>query len=338
MTRKPRSKRTPAVAQGESPFGGQRSWTWTGAWPVSLIVGAALLGGLLPVSTSLELEYAISLSVFAVATNLLIGFSGLISFGQGVFYGLGAYIVALGWLHHGLSFWPAMVLAPLAGAAMAVVIGLIALRTRMAYFALLTLAFSQLTYVIFQAQYGFTSGDNGIFGQFVPRWLNNPRYSFFFVLGISVVSLLVMWKITASPFGLTLKAIRDNRNRAEALGINIFRTQLLAMAISGFFSAVAGTLFAVYSQSATPDLFLWTSSAIPVFMVVLGGMYRYLGPILGALVYQFAHYFLVQYTKDWQVVLGIVLLVIVLFRPEGLAGIFSDLKRLRRSRTDRSSL
>lgn len=298
-----------------------------GAWPTLVVAAAVVLGVILPIPSSLELEYAISLAVFAVATNLLVGFGGLVSFGQGVFYGLGAYVVALGWLHHGLSFWPAMALAPVAGAGLAVLIGLVALRTRMLYFALLTLAFTQLAYVIVEEQYNFTSGANGIFGQLVPTWLTDARNSFFFVLGISVVCLVVMWKVTASPFGLALKAIRDNRNRAEALGINVFRTQLVAMAISGFFCAVAGTLFVVYSQSTNPDLFLWTSSGIPVFMLVLGGMYRFLGPVLGALVYELAHHFLIQYTQDWQIVLGVLLLVIVLFRPDGLAGTFAQVTK-----------
>ncbi len=297
------------------------------------VVAAMLLGAMLPVSYSLELEYAISLTVFAVATNLLLGFGGLVSFGQGIFYGIGAYTIALGWMHHSLSFWEAMAVAPIAGAAASVLMGLVALRTRRLYFALLTLAFSQLAYVIVEEQYGFTSGANGIFGALVPDWLASPRNSFFFVLAISVVSLLIMAKIVSSPYGLVLRSIRDNRERAEALGVNVFRHQLVAMAISGFFCAVAGTMFVIYSQSSYPDLFLWTSSGIPVFMVVIGGMYTFLGPALGAIVYELAHHFLIAHTQDWQLVLGVVLLVIVLFRPDGLAGTFDFVRsrKLRRS-------
>jgi branched-chain amino acid transport system permease protein len=104
------------------------------------------------------------------------------------------------------------------------------------------------------------------------------------------------------------------------------------MAIAGFFCAIAGTLFVIYSQSTYPDLFLWTSSGIPVFMVVIGGMYKYIGPIIGAVVYEIAHHFLIGYTQDWQLVLGLVLVVIVLLRPDGLAGAFDGLMARRRGR------
>lgn len=301
---------------------------------VGLVLSAALLGSILPPTYSLVLEYAISLTVFAVATNLLLGFGGLISFGQGIFYGIGAYTIALGWSHHSLTFWQAMLVAPLVGAAASIFMGLVALRTRRLYFSLLTLAFSQLAYVIVEEQYGFTSGANGIFGAMVPGWLASPRNGFYFVLALTVLSLLVMAKIVSSPFGLVLRSIRDNRDRAEALGINVFRHQLVAMAISGFFCTVAGTMFVVYSQSTYPELFLWTSSGIPVFMVVIGGMYSFLGPALGAIVYEIAHHFLIAHTKDWQLVLGVVLLVIVLFRPDGLVGTFDFLKTRRQKKLE----
>ena len=300
--------------------------------PVVLVAIALVVGLAVPVSLSLELEYAISLAVFAVATNLLLGFGGLVSFGQGVFYGLGAYTIALGWMHHVLSFWEAMVLAPILGAVAAGLMGLIALRTKRLYFALLTLAFSQLAYVIFEEQYNFTSGANGIFGAMVPSWLNSPKNSYVFVLGLSVASLIAMWIVTRSRFGLVLRAIRDHRDRVEALGVNVFAHQLVAMAISGFFCALAGTMFVIYSQSTYPDLFLWTSSGIPVFMVVIGGMYRYLGPVLGALVYELAHHFLIAHTHDWQLVLGVVLLLVVLLRPDGLVGTFDSFQVRLRSR------
>lgn len=297
-------------------------------WPTLLVGAAAVLGIILPLNYSLELEYAISLAVWAVATNLLIGYGGLVSFGQGIFYGLGAYVIALNWVHHGLSFWEALAIAPLLGAVLAVGIGLIALRTRKLYFALLTLAFSQLAYTIVLERYGFTEGNNGIFGRgMIPKWLQNPHAGFYFILGLSVVSLVVMWWITQSSFGFVLQAVRDNRERAEALGVNVFRQQLLAFAISGFFCALAGTLLVVYNQSASPGLLLWTSSGIPVFMIVIGGMRKYLGPLLGALVYEIAHRYLIQHTQQWQLILGVVLLVIVVLRPEGLAGTFDGLRR-----------
>jgi branched-chain amino acid transport system permease protein len=291
--------------------------------PLALIAALVILSRLLAVSNLLTLEDAVGLAVFAVATNLLLGYGGLVSFGQAAFYGAGAYTVGLGWLHYGLPFWATALLSPAVGAVLAFGVGLIALRTRRLYFALLTLAFSQLFYVIVEEQYHYTQGANGIFGAFLPHALTDPKAGFLFVLSVATVSLLILWKIVKSPFGLILRGIRDNRDRMEALGINVFRHQLLAFVISGAFCSVAGMLFTVYSQSAYPELFNWIQSGYAVFMVVIGGMFSFLGPALGAGVYQFGHDFIVAHFADWQLVLGAVLLVIVLFRPDGLVGLFS---------------
>lgn len=293
---------------------------WKVGSAVLVLAAVAVLGIVLPVSSSLELEYVVSLAVFAVATNLLLGFGGLVSFGQGVFYGLGAYVVALGWMHHAMSFTESMILAPFAGAVVAFFLGLLALRTRRLYFALLTLAFSQLAYVIVEAQTKLTGGSNGVFGTMLPSWLLSTRNDFFFVLAVSTVSIALLWKVTASPFGVVLRAIRDNRERVDALGVNVYAHQLAAFVIAGFFCAVAGTLFIVYSQSASPTLLEWTNSGTPIFMAVIGGMFTFAGPIVGAVVYEFSHHFLIEYTQDWEIVLGSLLLVIVLLRPDGLVG------------------
>ncbi len=305
---------------------------------VACLIALVVLGMSLSPSNALELQYATSLALFAVATNLMLGFGGLVSFGQGVFYGVGAYTVALGWMHHSLSFGEAMVVAPFLGAAVAVVLGALALRTRRLYFALLTLTLSQLAYVIAENQANFTGGTNGVFGSMVPTWLLDPRNSFLFTLALVTVSIAILWKVTRSPFGLVLRAIRDNRSRVEALGVNVFAHELAAFVISGFFCSVAGTLFVVYSQSSYPELLNWTSSGVPIFMAVIGGMYSFLGPVLGAFVYEFANHFLIQYTQDWQLVLGVVLLIIVLLRPDGLAGAGSAVvARVRHARTVRAT-
>jgi branched-chain amino acid transport system permease protein len=278
----------------------------------------AVLGLTLPVSQALVLENAVGVALFAVATNLLLGFGGLVSFAQAAFYGSGAYIVTLGWMHWHWSFWLAFALSPLVGAALAVPIGLIALRTRNLYFALLTLAFSQLFFVLAQKQYHFTGGDDGAFVSF---WRMEPRHGFLFTLVVATVSCAVLWWIVTSPFGLVLRATRENRERMEALGTNVYAHQLAAFMISGAFCSVAGVLFVVYSQTSYPALLQWTTSGEPVIMAVIGGMFAFLGPVVGAFVYTLGHYYLIQHTTHWQLILGLVLLAIVLLRPDGLAGL-----------------
>ncbi len=305
------------------PVSRVRRLTAATAGPLLLVAVLVIAGQVLSLTNVLTLENAVGLAVFAVATNLLVGYGGLVSFGQAAFYGAGSYTVALGWLHWQLSFWLTFVLAPIIGAVLSFLVGLIALRSRRLYFALLTLAFSQLFYVLAEERYSFTQGANGVIGPMIPDSLVDPRTSFLFVLAVAAGCLLILWKVTASPFGLVLRAIRENRERAEALGVNVFAHQLIAFVIAGAFCSVAGALFVVYSQSAYPELLDWTQSGYAVFMVVIGGMFSFLGPALGAGVYTLGNQYLVNHTHDWQLILGAVLLIIVLLRPDGLAGLLS---------------
>lgn len=303
------------------------------AGAVALVAGLGLAGAYLPLATALDVERAILFALFAVATNLLLGYGGLVSFGQAVFFGVGAYTVMLGWEHWRWSFWVGFALAPFLGAVLAVVIGAVALRTRQLYFALLTLAFTQLFFVLAQQRFEFTGGDNGVFGDVLPAWIADERQGYMFTLGVAAVGCVALWRIVTSPFGLTLRAIRENRSRMEALGVNVYLHELVAFAISGFFCAVAGTLFVVHTQSAFPQLFSWTQSGEPILMAVIGGMFAFLGPVVGAFVYTLGQQWLVQQTQSWQLVLGAVLLAIVLLRPDGLTGLASarPWRRLRRA-------
>jgi branched-chain amino acid transport system permease protein len=296
--------------------------------PALIVLALALVPAVLSPAALLNVQSAIGLALFACATNLLIGYGGLVSFGQGAFYGIGAYTVALAWLHWHASFWVSLVSAPVVGAGAALAVGLLALRTRRLYFALLTLAVSQLLYVVVQQQVQFTGGANGVFGAILPAFLLNPDDGYWFTLAVAGAGLLALWQVTRSPFGLTLRAIRENRERAEALGVNVFRHQLLAFVISGAFCALAGVLFVVYDQSANPDLLNWTESGYPIFMAVIGGQFTFLGPALGALIYEQARDVLLVNFTDSQLVFGLVLLVIMLAAPDGVAGLLGRGGRL----------
>ncbi|HTW11231.1 MAG TPA: branched-chain amino acid ABC transporter permease [Solirubrobacteraceae bacterium] len=286
-----------------------------------LLVILALMPSLLSADSLLNMQSAVELALFACGTNLLVGYGGLVSFGQGAFYGTGAYVIALMWLHWQTSFWLGFAAAPFIGAFLALLVGLIALRTRQLYFALLTLAFSQLFYVIALQQTNFTGGANGVFGELVPGFLLDPTHAYYFTLIVVVIALAALWRVTRSPFGITLRAIRENRERAEALGVNVFRHQLMAFVFAGFFCALAGTLFVVNNQSANPDLLNWTESGYPIFMSVIGGQFVFLGPALGALIYEQGRDVVLAHFSDWQLVFGLMLLGILLFAPDGLSGL-----------------
>lgn len=323
------AERAPDLATTPNP--GRRSPWLQAVVPVVLVAVMVVLGLVLQASPLLTLQEVLALVVFATATNILLGSAGLVSFGQAVFYGIGGYTVALGWLHWHLSFWVTFFAAPFVGALVAIPVGLVALRARRLYFALSTLAFSELAYQLAESRYSFTQGANGVFGPMVPTSLTNPVTGYMFLLAVTVVSLLLMWKLTHSPFGLVLRAIRENRERMQALGVNVYLHQLIAFVVSGFFCSLAGAMFVVYSQSAYPELLDWTTSGAPVFMAVIGGMGVFLGPAVGAFIYQFGHDELVRYVDDWQLVLGAVLLLIVMFWPDGLLGTYMRARLGRRS-------
>lgn len=308
------------MTAGTARFDRWRFWST----PAILVLGAlaVFVASYLVSPTRLFfLQDVLVLALFAVATNLLVGYGGLISFGQAVFYGLGAYTLALGWLHWEAPFWLLMLLSPIIGGAAAVVIGALALRTRQFYFALLTLAFSQLFFTIASKWYDFTRGANGVFGAMIPDALVYPQQGLWFILGVSLVGLLLLWVITVSPFGLTLRAIRENPQRAEALGVNLYRHQLYAFMLSGAFCSLAGALLVIHNQSAYPGLMAWTTSGEPILVALIGGLHYFLGPIVGAFIFIFAHDYLIANTNAWKLILGLTLLAIVLFAPDGLLGV-----------------
>ena len=276
----------------------------------------------LPTAWLLVLENALVLALFAAATNLLVGWTGLVSFGQAAFYGIGAYTVALAWLHGIAPFWLAFPAAPLIAGLVALLTGAIALRARKLYFALLTLAFSELFYVLAEQLYDITNGANGIFGAMVPDLLVSPRPGFYFTLAVVTVALALLHRICHSPFGLALQAIRERRVRAEALGLAVAHHELAAFTLSGAFCGLAGALYVVHDQTAYPELLDWVKSGEPVIVAVIGGISSFAGPLWGALFYQIAHDALVVLTRDWQLVLGALLLLVVLFRPGGIVSLF----------------
>lgn len=281
----------------------------------------------LPLKWIFFLQDVIVLGLFAVSTNLLVGYGGLVSFGQAVFYGLGAYVLALGWLHLRAPFWLLFVISPFIGAAFALVIGALALRTKTWYFSLLTLAFSQLFFTVVNQWYDFTRGANGVFGAMVPAVLMDPHNGLWFILVVCLIALLLLWVITASPFGLTLKAIRENPKRVEAIGVSLYRHQLYAFVLSSAFCSLAGALFVVRSQSAFPELFDWTQSGEPILVAVIGGLNYFLGPIVGSFIFVFARDYLVAYSSVWELILGATLVLIVLFAPNGLLGVGAGRRR-----------
>jgi len=284
--------------------------------------------------------YAIALLGF----NLLFGYTGLLSFGHAMFLGAGAYGAAVMAGVLGIRLFETMLLAVVLGTMIAAVpIGFVCVRNVGIFFGMLTLAFGMLFYSFLFKFYHVTGGDSGMR---VPRMkilgLELAQYNkiellagpfYYYCLALLIIAALLMWRIVHSPFGLHLKAIRDNARKAEYLGVHVHRSRLAAFVISAGFGAAGGAILGFRIGLADPELVYWTHSGQLVFMAVLGGFSNFFGPIIGAFAYILLQDQLQSLTQYWRFVLGAILALIVIAAPGGIAGISDALPR-RSSRAD----
>ena len=261
-------------------------------------------------------------SLLALSFNLLYGFAGRLSFGHAAFFGTGAYALGILLTRTEMSFPLALIAAIVSSSIVAAAIGYFCVRFLTYYFSLLTLAFGQLCFLLVDKWYGLTGGNDGLQGITAPYPISEVTWNYYYVLVITSIATTVLWWIVHSPYGSTLRAIRDNRVRTEFVGVNVKRYEWGAFVISGAFAGLAGALFAHSNQSISPYLLNWTRSAEPVIMSILGGPYIFWGPLLGAALFTALETFIPDLLfQVWPMVLGILLMVVVLFFPEGIASI-----------------
>lgn len=261
------------------------------------------------------------MGLFAVSFNMIFGYMGQLSFGHAAFYGIGAYTVGLLMTKLSIPFSLSLVASMLVAGTFALVIGYFCIRLTGIYFAILTMSFGQLIYYIVFEWYSFTGGDNGLQNIAAPKLLSNVTVYYYFTLIIVIAALIVMWYISKSPFGYTMRAIRDNSNRTRFLGINVKKYMLINFVIAGAFAGLAGGLWGPFNQSISPDLLNWQESGIPVFMTVIGGSSSFLGPMIGSIIYIFLNAFVTGFTQHWPLIIGIVIMLIILFSPGGIQGL-----------------
>ncbi|MGO9117819.1 MAG: branched-chain amino acid ABC transporter permease [Desulfomonilaceae bacterium] len=261
--------------------------------------------------------------MFAVAFNLLFGLTGMLSFGQGLYYGLGAYSVGLmvrylgdGW------FVPGIGIGLLGSIVISILIGLLIIRVSGVFFTVLTLAFGQLIWQLVFRLYHITGGDDGIQGLIPPGILSDRVVYYYFALILVLLSIWCMRRLVDSPMGLVLRCIRQNPERVRFLGGQVKRNQLRIYVISSFFSALAGGLIAGVDNSIHPDMLYWTTSGEVILMAVLGGIGRFFGPFIGAGVILVIGEVVGAKTEYWSLIIGLVMMVMVLLLPRGLAGEF----------------
>ena len=274
--------------------------------------------------------------IFATSLNMLVGYAGLESFGHGLFFGLGAYSFALTMQKLGTSIPVAFVLTLLISVVVAVVVGAICVRLKEIYFAFLTLAFQMLVHSLIIAWTPLTGGDQGLTGG-VPRppflgiRLDQPYHLYLFCAALLLVCLLLMRHIVQSPFGYTLRLIRDNPARATFLGINVWRMRLAAFVIAGAFGSIGGIVMSLFVSGAFPDFAYWTISGEAIFMIMLGGTSLFLGPLAGAVMLLMLNDIVTKHTEHYGLVLGLIILLFALGLRKGFVDYLAEIWQRRKA-------
>ena len=265
------------------------------------------------------------IGLFALSLNLIMGYGGMVHFGHAAFYGIGGYTVAILITHTSINAWLAMLLAPFVSALAALVIGWFCVRRVGLYFSILTLAFAQLVYTFAFSARDLTGGDDGLQGLRFPALIDSTGEFYIFTVIVFILSYVLIRMIVHSPFVQVLKAIRENSERAQFLGVDVRRHQLITFVIGGFFAGVAGALLVAKQHFIGVEMLFWTTSAEPILASLLGGMYTLPGPVIGGAILVFLKLALTRVVLvegvQWQGILGVLTVIIVLGAPTGLFGL-----------------
>jgi ABC-type branched-subunit amino acid transport system permease subunit len=306
---------------------------WLFAWFLLLPTLMAAVGS----TASLGTEIVV-FTLLAIAYNLLMGYTGLVSFGHSAFFGLGGYGAGLAQVH----FVKGMVVPLFAGVAAATLagalIGFLLMRKRGVYFSLLTLAFTQMFFYIVYGATTVTGGENGLGGiERFPLHLGSLRVDlgdkqvyYYATAVIAAGAIWLLWRVVHSPFGRVLESIRENEQRASCVGYDVKRYKLTAFVVSCAFSGLAGALYTFLLNFAYPESLHVTMAGEIAAMTLVGGMRSFTGPAVGAAVFVFMRDTLSSWTQNWLVYFGVIFIGFVMFSPNGIVGVWDRLRGLAR--------
>jgi len=301
-------------------------------WITFAVLAAAIAFPLVarPLEWDFYIGFASRIMIYALAAtslNLVLGYGGMVSFGHTAFVGAGAYTVAILMAEGVASAWIAWPLAVLLAGALAAAIGAVCLRTRGVYFIMITLAFAQMIYYVAVGMraYGGEEGLNLAARSAVGFGLDlkNDVTFYYVVLAILAAALFALRRAMGARFGRVVVAIRENETRMEAIGFPTYRYKLVCFALGGAVAGLAGALLANHNSYVNPNLFYWPQSGALMIMVILGGVGYLYGGLFGAVALLVLEELISGYTIHWQLGVGAVLLAIVLFAPQGLAGLLA---------------
>jgi len=274
------------------------------------------------------------LALFATSANLLFGYSGLLTLGHAAFYGMGAYVLVLtleGTIPVGGGYFTAVIVSLFFVTVLAAVMGIVCVQKGEFHFALLTLAFSMLLFQIAREWKSVTRGGDGLIFPNVAIELGIVSFGvrdtlpyYLFTLVVVTACLVALWYVTKTPLGELFLAVRENPERARFVGVRVTRVRWLSFIIGGVFGGVAGILIAPVNFVVSPQMFHWLVSADPLLVILIGGPYTFVGPLVGAAVFAGLEHTLSGFTQFWRIALGALLVPIVIYLPGGIAGYFAD--------------
>ncbi len=300
---------------------------------VGMAVGvlAVLFPSILPKFQLRMVTEIIILALFAMTWKMMLNEGGMFSFGHAAYFGLGAYASVLGWLHiKGLSFMGGILLGGLVAGLMGFILGAFLVRLSGTYFALLTLAFNQLIWAIVWKWRAVTGGDDGL-GKF-PKpnllgiYMRDPANFYYVSLIIVGICLFICWYFTQTPLGNVVKSIKSNEERTKFIGFNASASKLILLTILGFFAGISGALYAQFQEFiATSTIDLGMSTNV-LFMAFIGGTAYFWGPVIGAGIFTYLSEYLSSFTDRWELIFGLIFVIIVSFAPQGILGIIKRKK------------
>jgi branched-chain amino acid transport system permease protein len=305
--------------------------TPTSAMPAVVAVAAIAAAAALPLAlTPYQTGLATQILIFGLLTmsiDLMAGFAGRTSLAHGAIFGVAAYVVIYGIEQSGVSPFLAIVLGIAAATALAAAFAVLAVRTSGVYFLLLTLALGMIVWGICLRWTDVTGGENGLRGSIRPAFLEPHRNFYWAVLVVAVPLAWTMWRLARSPFGLTLRGIRDSDTRMQSLGYDVTLHLFIGFTASGFFAGVAGAMYAFFNNFVSPQTVSLAQSVEALLMAIVGGIGTLLGAFVGAATIILLQNMVSTYTERWPTVLGLVFILVMIFAPEGIVGTVVRLRR-----------
>ncbi|RTL55188.1 MAG: branched-chain amino acid ABC transporter permease [Bradyrhizobiaceae bacterium] len=304
------------------------AWKWAGVAIFAIAIGLApfwmkFVGS--PFWIDIISEILIW-SLLAASVNLLLGYVGLLSFGQALYFGFGMYGVAIGISHFGLGLWPSLLLGIAASGLMAAFAGAFAVRLSWHYFAIITVVFSLIFYFAAMSAKGITGGDDGLSFSTPVLWkaagltLSNKTTQFYFIYTICFACYAAVALLVASPLGMRFRAVRDNEKRAALIGINVYLTRWIAFVIAGLLAGVGGALFALFGRYASASYMFYHVSGEAVVWAIVGGLGTLMGPLVGTALLIMFREIVSGYWENYLIAVGVLVILVIMLAPRGIVG------------------